>query len=188
MLLLPSKSIWRPRWRALLMHLQLKTGHLAYTSTNHLAFCGGDTGPCCCGRMTGFRITVTGVTDAAGSPCYQNPCGGINATYDVPTATNSGTSCSGSYDSSYACALVTPALQIDWTLTCNGDGSADFSVTLSTGGSTTRMSKSFTIPATTDCCDISESGIDSYDATDTHCEWSGATFSSIVPYGGECPS
>lgn len=45
MLVLPSKlPIWRPHWRPswkplLMSHLQLKTGHLAYTATSHLAKC-----------------------------------------------------------------------------------------------------------------------------------------------------
>lgn len=48
MLLLPARSIWRPRWQRMLMsHLQLKTGHLARTATNHLALCGGPPPECC---------------------------------------------------------------------------------------------------------------------------------------------
>lgn len=79
MLWLPAKPIWRPRWQRMLMsHLQLKTGHLARTATNHLAFCDD----ACCSQFSSRSVTLAFSTCCSsadgtysGMPCGPAPVG-----------------------------------------------------------------------------------------------------------------
>lgn len=164
------------------MPLQLKTGHLAYTATNHLAFCTEDTCSECCSMITGFRITISG---AANVSCSQ--CTNLNGTFDVPTTLSASGSCQGSLLIGVNCGL--PAnYNLAWQLTCNGDGTFDFVISLTTPGGSLliRQTGSFD-EATTGCCAIDLSGTDIHNGvSDIQCDFSAITFNSAVAYGGAC--
>ena len=164
------------------MALQLKTGHLAKTATSHLAFCPEGNCTECCALITGFRITISGAVNASCSQCTN-----LNGTFDVPTTSSTGTSCQGSLPISVNCGI--PAnYSVGWFLTCNGDGTFDFIVSLTTPGGFTLIRQSGAFDeAVTGCCDIDLSGTDVHNGTSgIQCDLSAITFDSAVAYGGAC--
>lgn len=87
LLLPPTLPIRRPSWQALLSHLQLKSGHLAYTATNHLAFCDPCNpktyGPCyCLDSDYGIEKTISYATvTLTGSGTGQSTLGACGSSF-----------------------------------------------------------------------------------------------------------
>lgn len=73
---------------------------------------------------------------------------------------------------------------LEWTMTCNPDGTKSITVDLLVG-SLTKDSLSLSASSSADCCGINVSGVSS--TGDNNCLMGGGTFDYVIPYGGECP-
>lgn len=111
MLYLPpyARPIRRPFWQPLLSNLQLKTGHLARTTTGHLSLCAT---PECCDIISPLSVDFTLAFTASGGCC-----------------TDADTQFSGSYTTTanFACAFAW-SKAASGASTCGTDGTDSWQV------------------------------------------------------------
>ena len=76
---------------------------------------------CCCDKITGYDVEITGIVDIPGVDC---DCSNLNINVFVPKTASDGVECSGSLtlEDGVACPGDTGTQTIGWTLRCNEDG------------------------------------------------------------------
>lgn len=146
---------------------------MAISLLNPGCICYDCAGADCCSIITGFDITVSGVTYSSCSNCSS-----LNNTFRVPLSSG-GSTCAGTYNIGNLCGLFNPTYFADWSLV---SATRALTVRIIDGSSNVYLSRAVTLSAATPCCSLSASGVDSYNNNGYDCDFSAATFSSIAAY------
>jgi len=142
---------------------------------------------CCCEKIAGYDIEITGIVDIAGLDC---DCSALNISIHVPKTSHVGNSCSGVVDDveGVVCIAGTSFQSFSWTLTCMEDGTHVLNVEATgvTQGESDLIRFDQTFEACTPCDEMggTQACVDCDPAPDppqgNFCDYSGATI-TVTP-------